>query len=161
MTKWLVKEGAVKYSKGYVLLESGSELQDTCLTKVLGRYVDEFMATRFAAALAVNIVLSAMALASDHATMEEAQDGLFLGSAVMELVSASAGWAGGAIVADTTAATVLSTIAWLASALDIVAALASIIIMLLIQFIHKDPPTPLEKFTENDTKNEVYILHGT
>ena len=160
LAKWLVKEGAAKYSKGsYELLESGSELQDTRLTKALGRNVDEFMATRFAAALAiVNIVLSAMALASDRTTMEEAQDGLFLGSSVMELVSAAAGWAAGAIVAETTAATVLSTIAGLASALGIVAALAGVIIMLVIWFTRKKPQTPLEKFVTREAKSSGYYM---
>ena len=164
LSKWLVNKGAAKYSKGsVVLLESDTELQETRLTKALGRNLDEFMATRFAAALAiVNIVLSAMALAKDHTTIDRAQDGLFLGSAVMELVSAAAGWAAGAIVAETTAATVLSTIAGLASALGIVACIAGVIIMLVIWFTHKDPPTPLEKFTEHDAKSQgYYMAHET
>ena len=142
-SKWLVKQGAVKYSEGnLVWVEVTSELQETYsrMTKAFGRNLNEFMSTRFAAAMAiVNIVLSAMALANDHTTMEEAQDGLFLGSAVMQLVSAAAGWAAGAIVAEASTVTVLSTIAGLASALGIVAAVAGIIIMLVIISKHKDP----------------------
>ena len=165
-SKWLVKQGAVKYSEGnLVWVEVTSELQETYprMTKAFGRNLNEFMSTRFAAAMAiVNIVLSAMALANDHTTMDEARDGLFLGSGVMQLVSAAAGWVAGAIVAEASTVTVLSTIAGLASALGIVAAVAGTIIMLIIIFTHKDPPTPLEMFVERDAKNAgYYMAHET
>ena len=163
--KWLIKEGTEAPTFMEVLFENATDLEAAYprLTKAFGRNLDEFMATRFAAALAiVNIVLSAINLANAETTMDEVQDGLFLASGILELVSAVAGWIAGSIAAESTAATVLSTIASFAGPLGILAAIAGVIVLFVVLGTHKDPETPLHHFVHNDAKDEGFFMqHAT
>ena len=159
--KWLIKEGTEAPSDLEIIFNNATDLEAAYprLTKAFGRNLDEFMATRFAAALAiVNIVLSAISLANAETTMDKVQDGLFLASGILELVSAVAGWIAGSIAAESTAATVLSAIAGFAGPLGIIAAIAGVIVLFVVLFTHEDPETPLHHFVHNDAKDEGYFM---
>ena len=159
--KWLMKKGADVPTDFHILFDGATDMRASYprMTKAFGRNLTEFMATRFAAALAiVNIVLSAIHLARSETTMDKVLNGLFLASGILELVSAVAGWVAGSITAGTTAATVLSTIAGFASALGIIAAIAGIIVLFVVVFKNKDPETPLHHFVHNDAKDEGFFM---
>ena len=163
--KWLIEEGTETPTFMEVLFNNATDLEAAYprLTKAFGRNLDEFMATRFAAALAiVNIVLSAINLANAETTMDKVQDGLFLASGILELVSAVATWIAGSLAAESTAATVLSAIAGFAGPLGILAAIAGVIVLFVVLGTHKDPETPLHHFVHNDAKDKGFFMeHAT
>jgi hypothetical protein len=120
------------------------------LAKAVGRNLEEFMATRFAAAMAiVGIVLSAISLKNSSTPLETAMNRLFLASATLDLVAALAGWLI-SLEIKSIGALSIATIASLASGLAIAAAIAGIIIMLVMMFTHKNPPDPVEEFTNSE-----------
>ena len=162
--KWLIREGR-QAADAETLFINATEMDVSYprLAKAFGRNFNEFMATRFAAALAiVNIVLMAINLARAETTMDNVQDGLFLGSGILELVSSVATWIAGSIAAESTAATVLSAIAGFAGALGILAAIAGVIILSVVLRTHTDPETPLHHFVHNDAKDAGFFMeHAT
>ena len=125
------------------------------LTTAFGRNLSEFMATRFAAAMAVvGIVLSAISLANSSTGLETAMNSLFLASATLDLVAAAAGWAV-SLGAETIGALSIATIATCASGLAIAAAIAGVIILIIIMSKHKDPPDPVADFVNSDAVKEA------
>ena len=162
--KWLVKEGTAKptFLDKYLYGSTDLEADYPRFTKAFGRNLDEFMATRFGAALAiVNIVLSAINLANAETTMDKVQNGLFLGSGILELIGAVAGWVGGSVATDTLLG---SIVYWLgfAGPLGILAAIAGVIVLIVILSTHKAPETPLHHFVHNDAKDAGFFMeHAT
>ena len=129
--------------------EAAFEAEYPRLVKLVGKNLDEFMATRFAAAMAVvGMVFSAISLAKSATASEKAVNSLFLSSATLDLVAATATWALGdtAVVAGVSIATITS----LAGGLAIAAAIAGIVALLVYLFKHKNPPDPVQRFVNSD-----------
>ncbi|KAL9645930.1 hypothetical protein ABK040_001038 [Willaertia magna] len=151
MSKWIVRNNPVPV-EGYMYLpELFGEVAEEELTltqKLLGRNLTEFMATRFAALFAViNIVMSSIFLARSESTLDKAQNGLFLASAILELVAAAANWAIGAGV-EVVLGIELATVASIAGGLAILGAVVGVVLLLVILLKHQ--PTVVETFaTEN------------
>lgn len=99
------------------------------LIQAFGRNLEEFMATRFAAAMAVvGIVLSAiLSLLIPKKPLDMAMNSLFLASATLDLVPAAAGWAV-SLGIEAIGALSVAAIATAAGALAIAAAIAGVII---------------------------------
>lgn len=126
--------------------EAEFEVQYPRLVKMVGRNMEEFMATRFAAAMSiVSIVLSAISLANSSTKLETAMNSLFVASATLDLVAASASWA----LSLGFEGFAFATIASLASGLAVAAAIGGIVVMMVIMFTHKDPPSPVDTFVNS------------
>ena len=130
------------------------EAQYPRLTKVFGRNIEEFMATRFSAAMAVvGIVSSAIALGNSETPLETAMNSLFLASATLELVAVAARWAVSAIRGACSFVRMLSA----AGYLGIAAAVAGVIILIII--LNKTIHDPIETFVNSaDVKNGGFFM---
>ena len=130
------------------------EAQYPRLTKVFGRNLEEFMATRFSAAMAVvGIVSSGIALGNSETPLETAMNSLFLASATLELVAVAARWAVSAIRGACSFVRMLSV----AGYLGIAAAVAGVIILIII--INKTIQDPIETFVNSaDVKNGGFFM---
>ena len=141
-------DGAIDY-------EARFEAQFPRLTKAFGRNLEEFMATRFAAAMAiVGIVLSAIAVANSKTPLDKAMNSLFLASATLDFVAAAAGWAI-SLGVESIGALSVAAIATTASVLAIAAAIAGVIILIIILTQHKDPPDPVANFVNSNDVNSA------
>ena len=135
-------DGAVDY-------EAQFEAEYPRLTQAFGRNVEEFMATCFAAAMAVvGIVLSAIALANSKTPLDMTMNSLFLASATLDLVAAAAGWAV-SLGIEAIGALSVAAIATAAGALAIAVAIAGVIILIVILTQHKNPPDPTVNFVNS------------
>ena len=164
-SKWIAHNGNYASSlEGIAVLEEFQhieqfELRNSTMVRYFGRNLEEFMATRFAAAMAiVGIVLSALALADSTSPLDTAMNSLFLASASLDLVAAAAGWAV-SLGVESVGVLSVSLIASLASGLAIAAAVAGIIIMIICLTQHHDPPDLVKDFTESqEVKNGGYYM---
>ena len=119
------------------------------VTKYLGKSLDEFMATRFAAAMAiVGIIINAFGIHEATSPLDKAMNWMFLLSSILDIVAAAANWI---IAAGIKAgASAISTIASLAGPLAIFAAIVGIVLMLVQMFTTKKPPNPIDQFVNRD-----------
>ena len=128
-------------------------------TRIMGNSLDEFMATRFAAAMAiVGIVLSAIGLADSSTPLEKAMNSMFLVSGILDLAAAAAEWAIAAGIEEI-GGLAIASISSLAGPLAIVAAVIGVIIMLVIMFTAKKPPNPVDEFVDRaDVKSAGFYM---
>ena len=167
-SKWIVCNENSAALEGMALLEELQGIQEldakcSTMIKYFGRNLEEFMATRFAAAMAiVGIVLRALSLADSSTDLDKAMNSLFLASAGLDLVAAAAGWAV-SLGVESIGALSVSLIASLASGLAIAAAVAGVIVMIVLLTQHHDPPDLVQEFAESqDVKSGgYYIEHDT
>ncbi|XP_070534774.1 uncharacterized protein [Ptychodera flava] len=152
-------EVAMNMAEGAFTEDFIFEVQYPRLCKLFGRNLGEFMATRFAAAMAIfGIVLSGIALGESHDPMSIAMNSLFLASAVLNLVSVAAGWAVTEGI-TTVGGFGLATMCSVASAFSIFAAIAGVVIMFVFLFTHKQPPNPIDEFVDSEVvKNGGYFM---
>lgn len=168
--RWLVRNGestGIGESDIAILFEQAATADEEFAAAypktaaLFGRNLEEFMATRLAAALAIaNIVFSAISLAHSEAPLDTAMNSLFLASSCLELVSAAAGWAlgvDGLLTADA-AIMAVSTIASLAAGLAILAAIAGIVILIIELENQKPPPSPVQVFAQNQASSAGYYM---
>lgn len=169
-TRWLVRNGqSTGFGKADIAMlweqaASADEQFAAAFPKtaaLFGRNLEEFMATRVAAALAIaNIVFSAISLAHSETPLDTAMNSLFLSSSCLELVSAAAGWAlgvDGLITADA-AVMAVSAIAACTAALAIFAAIAGIVILIIELENQKPPPSPVQVFAQNKANAAGYYM---
>ncbi len=146
---------------GNLFAEASTTLEEDYpkLVKYLGRSMDEFMVTRFAAALSiVGIVLSALGLADSSTPLDKAMNSMFLLSSILDLVAAVSEWAIAAGV-EAIGGLAISTIASFAGPLAIVAAVVGIIILLVEMFTAKKPANPIDTFVKSDAvSNAGYYM---
>ena len=167
-SKWIVRNENSAAIEGMALLEELQGMQEldgkySTMVKYFGRNLEEFMATRFAAAMAiVGIVLSALSLADSSTDLDKAMNSLFLASAGLDLVAAAAGWAV-SLGVESIGALSVSLIASLASGLAIAAAVAGVIVMIVLLTQHHDPPDLVQEFTESQEVKSggYYMEHDT
>ena len=127
---------------------------------IFGRSLDEFMATRFAAVMAVvGIVLSAIALAQTGQTpLETAMNSLFVAAASLDLISAVAGWVGSVVAAESAGALACSWIGACAGPLGLAMVIAGVIIMVIIAETAPPPQTPIGAFVNGPAKDAGYFM---
>ena len=175
--RWLIRNANAEGldAAGIALEKAGNlefEVAYPRLTAVFGRNMSEFMCTRFAALMSVvGIVLSAISLSNSKSPLEEAMNGLFLSSSILDLVAAVSSWvvasaaeAGGITIAGTfVSASIFTSIASIAGPLAIAGAIAGVIIMIVIMAKHKNPPDPVEKFVNSSAvkDEELYMEYET
>ncbi|XP_070534784.1 uncharacterized protein [Ptychodera flava] len=152
-------EVAMNMAEGLITQDLALEVQYPRLCKIFGRNLGEFMATRFAAAMAIfGIVLSGIALGESHDPMSIAMNSLFLASAVLNLVSVAAGWAVTEGI-TTVGGFGLATMCSVASAFSIFAAIAGVVVMFVVLFTHKQPPNPIDEFVDSEAvKSGGYFM---
>ena len=128
-------------------------------TRIMGNSLDEFMATRFAAAMAiVGIVLSAIGLADSTTPLDKAMNSMFLVSSILDLAAAAAEWAIAAGVEEISGLAI-ATISSLAGPLAIVAAIVGVILLLVSIFTAKKPRNPIDQFVDRaDVKSAGFYM---
>ena len=163
--KWLVDtKGPGRQAGGAAMVAAEgaeglleAERNMTKMERAFGKNLGEFIATRLAAVFAtINIVLSAIQLSESKTGIEKAMNSLFLVSGILELISVIGTWVIGA--ESVAAGSTLATVFGLASVLGIIAAVAGAIILIIILATHKDPPTPLENFVNNQAAKAGYKM---
>ena len=169
-SKWIARNGNYTASvEGMAVLEEMEHFEEFdvrygTMVKYFGRNLEEFMATRFAAAMAiVGIVLSALSLAHSESKLDTAMNSLFLASASLDLVAAAAGWAVSLGTTSIGGVLSVSLIASLASGLAIAAAIAGVVIMIVLLTQHHDPPDLVKEFAESQVVKDggFYMDHDT
>ena len=175
--KWLIRNASAPgLSETAIAMEKAADVEFEeafpRVTKIFGRNLSEFMATRFAAAMSIiGIVLSSISLHNSTSSLDKAMNALFLTSSILDLVAAVSSWtiaAGTEVVPVTIAGTIvgeisLAAIASLATGLAIAAAIGGIVIMIILMSKHHDPPDPVEDFIKSDAvKNAgLYMSYDT
>lgn len=135
---------------------SGEEvsLSSKVLKGLFGRNLDEFLATRVGAIMAVAaLVCSAIDLAKAETPYEKAMDSCFVVSSALEVIALGGAWAIGGLglEASTIGACLVSTVFPILSGLAVLAAIAGIV--LLIVLLTKKPESPVKEFAEKEAKD--------
>lgn len=142
---WLVRTGRRPLVESEMFGNIFREEENLNLAqKALGRNLDEFIGTRLGAMFAVvNIVLSAIALASSEDDYETAENSLFLAAGVLELFAA-----GGNIAISLGIETIgMLEITAVIPGLQVLAVAAAIAgIVLMIVEMQRKPPDPIAEF---------------
>ncbi|MEV0728481.1 hypothetical protein [Polymorphospora sp. NPDC050346] len=165
VSRWLIQAGRVEIQAseqfGTLFMQAG-EYEQTMMTKLLGRNLDEFVATRLGAALAIiNIVLSAIAIANSTSEMDTIANSLFLGSAALELFAIAGGWVLGYFGVATIGGFAVASIAAAMTAVAAFAAIAGVVLILIMLFGPK-PKSAVNQFaTGAADKAGYYMPHGT
>jgi len=122
--------------------------------KIFGRNLDEFLAYRIGACVAViSLVLSIWSAIDAGDPLERSADSLMAAAAGLDLIAAVAGWAlGAAEVGAATVATICSTIGFL----GILAALAGI--ALLLYMIFRPQQNPVQQFTSDYARPAGFFI---
>ena len=163
--KWLVDTKGPSGQAGTTALLAAENAEEIMVTersmskmeRAFGKNLNEFVATRLAAVFAtINIVLSAIQLSNSDTGIEKAMNSMFLISGILEMVSIVGTWAISA--ASIAAGSTLATVFGVASALGVIAAVVGTIIMVVILATHKDPPTPLENFVNDQAAKAGYKM---
>lgn len=165
--RWVLGENGIEnVEEASALLGEASEeatQEITIVTKVFGKNLDVFMATRIGAVLSIaNLVFSSIALAQaikDGDTTEEIADGILVGSAALQVIASVGGLA--ADLAGVSEAVILG-VAELATILSVIGAvaglvaIAGIVILLVIGF--KKPESPVKEFAKNQAKDAGFYM---
>ncbi|CAH1232676.1 Hypp488 [Branchiostoma lanceolatum] len=133
--------------------------EDMALVESLfGKNLDEFMATRFGASLAVlGLVFGSISLSKSKTKLEIAGNSMGVLASTMQICSTFGSWLipEGAEIAGVECAAICSCL----GALAVAAALVGVV--LLIVELHKKTPSPLEDFAKNQANNAgLYMPHG-
>ena len=126
--------------------------------KIFGRNLDDFLATRLGAALAVvNLVLSIYAAIHASDPLERVADDLMATAAGLDLIAAVAGWAlGAAGITTASVATICSAI----GVLGILAALAGVAVLLYL--VLRPRQNPVQQFTSTYAQPAgFYMQYGS
>ncbi|XP_078681158.1 uncharacterized protein LOC144916054 [Branchiostoma floridae x Branchiostoma belcheri] len=128
----------------------------TLMQNLFGRNLEEFMATRFGAAVAtLGLVFGAIALSKSQSKLEEVGNALGVTASALQLCATMGAWLLPETVLGVEAATICSCL----GALAIVAAIAGVIILVIA--MNKHHPTPIEDFAKNQAADAgLYMEHG-
>jgi hypothetical protein len=120
---------------------------DSALVKLFGRNLNQFMATRLGAALAiVGVVMSAIELSKGGDSLETATNALFVASSGLELISVLGAWAIGTSTAAIGGLAISSILACI-SVVGVIALVAGVILMAIL--MSRPQKSPMEQFVEN------------
>lgn len=163
LAKWMLGRGTyVEPTALQILFDGALSSNDMpVLSKIFGRNLDEFLATRFAAAFAVvGIVLSACELSKSAEPLERDINIIFLSSSCMDLAGALATWTGG-MASGEILTSACAWIAGLSTGFGIALALVGLAMLLYLLFNQKPQKTPLEIFCDTYAKpNKLYMEYG-
>lgn len=127
----------------------------TTTSKLFGRCAGEFLTNAVGSLLAgVNIVLSAIDIAKTTDPLQKTMDSLMIISSGLQLLAIGASWIVGAGLAAEGAVAVLEMVAACSGPLAIVFAVAGLIVMIVMMFLHKDPPNPVQDFLDKHAAPE-------
>ena len=119
-------------------------------TKLMGKNLDKFMGTHFAAFMATaGIILSALGIAYTTSPIDKDLNTMFLLSSILDLVAAAAEWAVSYGVTEL-GILAFSQIASFAGPLAIVAAVVGVILLIVQLATTKKPPNPIDEFVEGE-----------
>ena len=124
------------------------------LKGLFGRNLNEFIATRVGAIMAVTaLVFSAIDLAKAETPMEKGMDICFVVSSSLEVIALGGAWAIGGLGLEATAigGCLVTTIFPLLSGLAVLAAVAGIVLTIIL--LTKKPESPIKKFAEKEAKD--------
>ena len=114
--------------------------------KYFGNGLREFMATRFAAAMAIlGVILSVIGIVESTTPVQYALNTMFLLSAILDFTAAAAEWAISVGVEELGALS-LTFLSSLAGPLAIFAAFVGVILMIINSATTKTPPNPIDEF---------------
>lgn len=156
--KWMLSRGKyVKPTQMQALFDGALSAEDIpAVSRIFGRNLDEFLATRFSAALAiVGIVLSAIEVYKSAAPLERDMNIVFLSSGCLDLVATAAGWVGG-LAASEMAVSACAWISGLAAGFGIALALAGLGILIYMLCTQEKPKTPMETFIDDYAKDRGF-----
>ena len=161
--KWLLlQNGEEEESEIFGNLFRESVDEDLTLTaKILGRNLDEFIATRLGAVFAVvGIITSAIALADSTGALDTAGNALLLSSASLELFATAGAWALGAFGVEEIGGLAIATIACACTVVAAFAAIAGTIVLLVLDYIQEHEPvqTPVQVFAQRTAKDNGYYM---
>lgn len=146
---WLMRTGERPpgYSEMFGnLFVEGADEDMTLATKVFGRNLEVFLATRLGAMLSIaNLVLASLAVADSKDDLEKAGNWLFVGSAALELFAAAGSWAISAEVGAIGFLEISALVPGL-QALAVVAAVVGTILMIID--MNKTQPSPVQVFAQ-------------
>ena len=142
--RWLVGKTETKVTAEVEasLMTSEAEADAGFVTKIFGRNMTEFMATRIASLVSVvNLVVSIINLANSTSGLESWGNGLMAASALLDTLASIGGWAlGGGELLGVSVATICSVLSFLA----ILAAIAGVIVLIILA--RKPQPNPVQQF---------------
>ncbi|HYL75990.1 MAG TPA: hypothetical protein VEU96_17400 [Bryobacteraceae bacterium] len=164
---WLVQQGTVRATSmaAAAVGQAGSAARVSTAMRVtrfmFGRNMTQFVATRLGGILAVlGLVMSALQLTKSTAALETAANALFLAASALQIIAIAGGWAVGAFITNATIAMVASTMISILGVIGVIAMVAGAI--LLIIFLTKEKPSPVEEFAKNQAAQDgLYMPLGT
>ncbi|MDE7262759.1 MAG: hypothetical protein K2N78_11980, partial [Oscillospiraceae bacterium] len=124
------------------------------LRGVFGRNLNEFVATRVGALMAVAaLVFSAIDLAHAETTLEKSIDICFIVSSSLEVIALGGAWLIGGLSLEATAigGCLVSTVFPILSGLAAAAAIAGIVLTIIL--LTKKPESPVKQFAEKEAKD--------
>jgi hypothetical protein len=118
------------------------------MTKIFGKNLDEFIATRLGAVAAMfGIIMAAVGLAEGGVPMEIAANSLFLATSTLELFATAGAWATGALEITTVGGFSVASILCVVNIVALAALVAGFILICVLLF--KPQPSPVETFARN------------
>lgn len=156
--RWLARGNTVSTVEAALLEAEGVAVEDfNMVTKFFGRSLDEFLATRLGAALAVvGLVLSAVNLAKATTARDKLIGSINVASAALALISVVASWSLAFVAAEGAAASVLTCVAELAGPLALVGLLLGVIVMFCWK--PSPPPNPVQLFVFGEATDAGYYM---
>ncbi|MDZ7957810.1 MAG: hypothetical protein RMY34_07870 [Aulosira sp. DedQUE10] len=137
-----------------------SELEEEEITlamRIFGRNLDEFVATRLGAMFAVvGIVFSSIALADSKDDLEIAGNALLLSSGILELFATGGAWALGSFGVEAIGGFAVASICAAATALAAFIAIVGVIILII--YLTRHQPSPIENFAKKEASHAGYYM---
>ncbi|KXG49268.1 uncharacterized protein PGRI_031380 [Penicillium griseofulvum] len=122
--------------------------------KIFGRSAGEFLANVVGCLLAaVDLVLTALDLAGASDPLQIAMDSLMIASTAVQLFAIGLNWfvSGASFLAEGTVA-ILESVVTCAGPVAFAFLVAGLIVMIVMMFLHKDPPNPIQDFIDKHAK---------
>ncbi|KXG47507.1 uncharacterized protein PGRI_013770 [Penicillium griseofulvum] len=119
--------------------------------KIFGRSAGEFLTNAVGTILAgVNVVLSIIDAVKSNDPVQKSMDSMMIISSGLQILATAAGWLVSAeIVTGEAAVTICDSVAACAGPAAIIFAAIGLVIMIVMMFLHKDPPNPVQDFVDN------------
>ncbi|RKI45349.1 hypothetical protein D7Y27_10680 [Corallococcus sp. AB004] len=158
--KWLVNEGSIEEYPSEMfgnLFSEAAEEDSSLVTKIFGKNLDEFVATRLGAAFAViNLVTGIIMALHAQSSLEASGDWLLVAASGLDLLATAGSWALGAAGVEAIGGLAVSTICSVLSVLGILAAVAGVIILLYLAF--KPRLNPVQQFGQDYARPAGFFM---
>jgi hypothetical protein len=160
-SSWLVgsTEAEVPSEMFGLLFSEEAEAESSLVTKVFGRNLSEFLATRLAAVVSVINLVVSIIMAIHSSGLEAAGNWLIVSSAALDVIATVGAWALGAAGITEIGGFAVASICSVLSFLAILAAVAGVIILLYLAF--RPQKNPVQIFgTDYAQPHGFYMPHG-